>query len=144
MKFARLFVLVALFPTFLLARKVNPKNYTQKATVTSVSSKSEETGAVIRNNFDPCSAVAAIHRERCESQRQKSKTLSTRSVSYVQISGEFEKMDYTAVGRCFLRPGTYKVLDKGLEIRFLTKGKRGKPADCRFRIIAERQRPAKK
>jgi hypothetical protein len=144
MKFAQPFILIALFPTLLSGKKVNPKNYTQNATVTSVSSKSKETGAVVRNDFDPCSAVAQIHRERCESQRQKSKTLTARSASYVQISGEFENMDYTAVGGCFLHPGTYKVLADGPEIRFLTKDKRGKPAECRFRIIEEREQPTKK
>jgi len=130
MKFAQPFALIVLLPTLLFGKKVDPKDFTQTATVTSVSSKSKETGASIRNDFDPCSAVAPIHREKCESERQKSKTVTTKSVSFVQISGEFQNVDYTAVGRCFLRPGTYKVLANGLEIR--------------FRVIEERQQPTKK
>jgi hypothetical protein len=144
MKFAQLFALVVLLPTLLFGKKVNPKNYTRTATVVSVSSRSKETGATIRNNFDPCSAVALMYRKKCESQRQPSKTLTARSVSYVQVSGEFDKMNYTAVGRCFLHPGTYKVFANGLEIRFLIKDKRGKPTECQFRIIEERQQPTKK
>jgi hypothetical protein len=139
-------VLFALSPAFLFGKKVNPNDYTQNATVTSVSSKSRETGAVVRNDFDHCSAVAAIHRERCESQRQKSKTVTTRSTSYVEIHGEFGGMDFTAIGGgCFPQPRTYhKVRVDGLKIGFLTKNKHGKPAECKFQITEERQPPAKK
>jgi hypothetical protein len=144
MRFVHAFVLAALFSTLLFGKKVNPKNYTQTATVVSVSSKSKETGATIHNNFDPCSAVALMYRKKCESQRQPSKTLTSRSVSYVQVSGEFDKVNYTAVGRCFLHPGTYKVFANGLEIRFLIKDKHGKPTECQFRIVEERQQPKKK
>jgi hypothetical protein len=139
MRFSRGLFFLILFPALVFANKIDPKKYTQTATVVSSNIQTKETGATITNQPPVLKASdprAINHPELAQSQ---SREVKSHEISFVQIMGEFDNLEYTATGRCFLSPGTYKVSAEGLIIRFLTEDKHGKPAECRFHIIQKQQ-----
>ena len=137
-RLSRLFLLI-LFPVLLFAKKIDPQKYTHMVTVISSNIQSKETGATITNTPPVLRASDPRAINHPELARSQSREVKSHEISFVQITGEFNNLEYTATGQCFLPPGTYKVSAEGLNLRFLTKDKHGNPAECRFQIVQEHQ-----
>ena len=139
MRLSRQLFLLLLFSAFVFAEKIDPQKYTQTATVVSSNTQTKETGATITNTPPVLSASDPRAINHPELARSQSREVKSHEISFVQIAGEVNNLEYTATGQCFLPPGTYKVSAEGLNLRFLTKDKHGNPAECRFQIVQEHQ-----
>jgi hypothetical protein len=94
MRFSRRLFFLILFPALVFASKIDPKKYTQTATVLSSNIQTKETGATITNQPPVLKASdprAINHPELAQSQSHEVKS---HEISFVQIAGEFNNLEY--------------------------------------------------